>query len=197
VRPTFVLALLAVATTAACSKGAEPTTNQTQSCPTLVGPVLGSHCTDGDGGTIAVPTVPGPCTMGDVDAGVVSSALDPALFDGVTPIELDDDECKYHLSFRAACPADSEIGFALTLTNRVDESAATDAEPWMEALLGDTHPAPNTDRQSSETEGGNYVIGPVLFDRAGTWSLELHLYESCANGVGSPHAHATFLVNDP
>ena len=48
---------------------------------------------------------------------------------------------------------------------------------------------------ASELEPGTYAISPVLFDRAGTWTLELHVYEHCPYGPGSPHGHANFEID--
>jgi hypothetical protein len=49
---------------------------------------------------------------------------------------------------------------------------------------------------ATEVSTGTYTIGPLILDRAGRWTLVLHLYGHClSNTAQSAHGHATFTMD--
>ncbi len=176
-------------------------------CASPGGAVSGAadtHC-----GTTVQPTSLASChpdAGAALDAAVAADAAMP-MDDGGMPelgatlfnAEGDDDDCKFHLKWTATpvCSGAGGVTFTVTATKKTDGSPLTGAAPYIEALLTDTHPAPSA---GSAVEGaaGSYVIGPVKFDAAGTWTVRFHFYGDCADGVpDSPHAHAAFFVRVP
>jgi hypothetical protein len=148
-----------------------------------------------DGGSIDTVTLPSGCEGPAFDGG---APFDRSIFDGQSPLMVDDDDCKYDLSVTRACSSSSlSMSYLITVKKRADDGQATGATPSIVAYQGIAHPAPNAKTTVSELEPGVYAISPVLFDRAGTWTLELHVYEHCPYGPGSPHGHANFEVDIP
>jgi hypothetical protein len=112
--------------------------------------------------------------------------------------EGDDDECKYHVSFtNTAVKAEKDVTFSLNATYLADGSPVTGASPRAEVFLDETHPAPNSGSTSTESDGGNYDLGPIVFDESGKWTVRFHLFEDCADGVTSPHGHVAFYIEVP
>jgi hypothetical protein len=151
-------------------------------------------CTAPDGGSIDSVTLPSGCE-GPPGGG---ASFDRTIFEDQPSLMVDDDDCKYRFVFTRACPSSSrDMSFLLNAKKRADESPATGGTPSILAYQGLAHPAPNANTVASELEPGTYSISPVLFDRPGTWTLELHLFEHCPYGPGSPHGHANFEVDIP
>jgi hypothetical protein len=165
-------------------------------CPELrIAPREGGACTTPDGGSIDAVTLPSGCEGPPFDGG---APFDRSIFSGQTPLMVDDDDCKYDVALTRAClPSSLDMAFLLSLDKRADDAKATGAIPSIVAYQGITHPAPNVKTVVSELETGTYAISPVRFDRAGTWTLELHVYEKCPYGPGSPHGHANFEIDVP
>jgi hypothetical protein len=90
------------------------------------------------------------------------------------------------------------VTFTLTLTSRTDDQPVVGASSGLiEAVLGTSHPAPNSNTTALETAPGVYRIGPVRFDAAGTWFVRFHFFESCFDTEGSKHGHVAFSINVP
>jgi len=166
------------------------------------GPVEGAadtHC-----GSTSQPTDPASCNERPADAMPADAALWDAAPEsdyGATMFnqEGDDDDCKYHVKWTASPIYENyDITFHLTLTRKSDNMPATGAEPYIEALLSDTHGAPPTDQHATETDPGEYDIGPMQFDAPGNWTVRFHMYGNCLDLVDtSPHGHAAFFVKVP
>lgn len=164
-------------------------------CPEMRStPQAAGGCTLPDGGSIDTVTLPYGCEGPPSDGG---ASFDRTIFSGQPSLMVDDDDCKYRVVFTRACTSSSEMSFLVEASKRVDGSPATGGTPSIDAYQGLAHPAPNDKTVTSEHEQGTYVIGPVRFDRSGAWTLELHLYEQCAYGPGSPHGHAYFEIDIP
>jgi hypothetical protein len=131
---------------------------------------------------------------GAADGGAPKSDFGDTLFNS----EGDDDDCKYHVKWQSTAVAqNSDVTFSVVPTNRKDSSAVTGAKPYAEIFLDETHPAPNTPVQTSETTPGTYTIGPVRFDAAGKWTVRFHFAADCDDGEDSPHGHVAFFVKVP
>jgi hypothetical protein len=165
-------------------------------CPQLrIAPREGGTCTTPDGGSIDAVTLPSGCEGPPFDGG---APFDRSIFEGQPSLMVDDDDCKYDVTLTRAClPSSLDMAFLLNLDKRAGDGQATGAIPSIVAYEGLTHPAPNVKTVVSELEPGVYAISPVRFDRAGTWTLELHVYEKCPYGPGSPHGHANFEIDVP
>jgi hypothetical protein len=169
------------------------------------GPVSGAadmHCTAADGGVISQPTSQASC-QARPDAGPPGTPdADPTASDFGDPmygVEGDDDDCKYHMKW-SSTPVyrNWDIHFTLTLTNKVDGTPATGADPYIEATLNSTFSAPPTDVKTTETGAGVYDIGPMQFDMPGMWLIRFHVYHTCLDLVEeSPHGHGAFYLNVP
>lgn len=192
----FTLVLIAGCTSAAAGPDAAVLDSGSGVCPALrVAPREAGGCTAPDGGSIDNVTLPSGCEGPPGDGG---ASFGRSIFDGQPSLMVDDDDCKYRFAFTRACPSSSrEMSFLLSATNRVDGDPATGGTPSILAYQGIAHPAPNVDTVAAELEPGTYSISPVLFDRPGTWTLELHLFEHCPYGPGSPHGHASFEMDIP
>jgi hypothetical protein len=183
----------------ACSnQPASPVSDASGACPALreAEQNLSGHCTAADGGGIAVPTLPSTCTEApERDLPAVPEA---AAFANAASLEVDDAECKYHVSLRAICDGSTrQLAFLADVTKRDEGTHATQAAPWLDAIQGNTHPAPNAKRDYEELQPGVYRFGPVQFDRPGTWSLEMHVYGLCPNSPLSPHGHVYLEADIP
>ncbi len=158
------------------------------------GPVSGSldtHCTLPDGGMQVQPTDPAACQF----PGAGTADYGETMYNA----EADDDDCKYHLKFTASpVYANTDVSFTVTATRKADAAPATGANVDAEVFLDDTHPAPNSNQQVTESPPGTYKVGPVRFDKAGRWTARFHLFEQCLDTVAeSPHGHAAFYVDVP
>lgn len=113
--------------------------------------------------------------------------------------EGDDDDCKYHLKWTSSdVRRNAPVTFNVTLMRLADGMAATDADIGVEAFLSETHPTPSTTIATTESTGGKYQIGPVVFDQAGRWTVRFHYYEMCSDAPeDSPHGHVAFYVDVP
>ena len=110
-----------------------------------------------------------------------------------------DDDCKYHVSFESTpVHKNTDVTFTVTV-DRLDPAAkATGAELYAEVYLTPTHPAPNSDTKTTETDAGVYTVGPIVFNASGLWTVRFHMYEMCSDDpADSPHGHAAFYINVP
>ena len=203
-RLSAVLAFcIAIGTTfTACSNG---DVNADAATGPVGGPVMGpqdSHCQEAGGLTIQV-----------TDQNACHATVDMAgdMPDGGTEDEPDygetmfnsrgyDDDCKYLVNFYSTpIRRGQAVTLYATAINATNRSAVRGANIRAEIFLSDTHPAPNSNTQTTEQgEVGSYVIGPVLFDASGRWTVRFHLYEDCSDALPeSPHGHAAFFVDVP
>src|SRR5258708_2700372 len=133
-------------------------------------------CLVDDGGT--TPTL--PADGGSVDgggdgggAGTPTSDYGPTLPNA----EGDDDDCKYHVKWTStAVMQNAGVTFYVKVTRRADGMPAIGANIELDVYLNSTHPTPSLDIRSAESAGGNYKVGPVLFDAPGMWTVRFHLY---------------------
>jgi hypothetical protein len=141
-------------------------------------------------------------TDAGVDAGSADDGGDsgggdygPTLYN----FEGDDDDCKYHVKWSSTAVKENVgVTFAVTATRLIDGAAATGANVELEVFLDTSHPTPTTDIPNTESSGGNYKVGPVVFDAPGKWTVRFHFYEMCSDEPeDSPHGHAAFFVNVP
>jgi len=110
-----------------------------------------------------------------------------------------DDDCKYQVSWTSdPIYRDTNVTFHLSAMKTFDGVWACGANPYVEAFLDETHPAPNSDPHTSEVGTGKYDIGPIRFDAPGRWTVRFHLYGDCSDLTpDSPHGHAAFFVQVP
>jgi hypothetical protein len=153
----------------------------------------------GDGGNT---TVGGSASdAGASDGGDGGSACGATADYGCTMYnaEGDDDDCKYHVSWKStAVKENAGVTFYVTATRRADGQPATGADVQLEVYLNPYHPTPSLNIPNTESPGGNYKVGPVVFDAAGTWTVRFHFYEMCSDVPDdSPHGHAAFYVAVP
>jgi len=186
----FAIAVLVViAVASACSSGG-PVGG------TVSGP-LDTHCTLADGGVMAQETDPAAChpDIGKADAG--TAMYGPTQYNA----EGDDDDCKYHVKFSyTAIRHGQDVSFTVTATRKTDGTPVTGANVITipDVFLSETHPAPNTNRTTSEGPAGTYKVGPIRFDASGRWTIRIHLYEECADVLEtSQHGHAAFYIDVP
>ncbi|MFO0595338.1 MAG: hypothetical protein U0228_08540 [Myxococcaceae bacterium] len=156
------------------------------------GPLLGEedkHC----GSTVVTPN-PASCNVAS-DGGMSMMEAAEVRFNA----EADDDDCKYHVKYSAKPIAtNTDVTFTVTVTRKVDGMPALDLDPELEASLGETHPAPNSNAETKSLGGGVYTIGPVRFDLPGNWNLKFHFAEQCTDiAEDSPHGHVTFAFSVP
>jgi hypothetical protein len=159
------------------------------------GPVAGAqdtHCNGPDGGVIAQVVDLSTCNL-NADAGAPDYG--PTNFNS----EADDDDCKYHVSFtQTPVRENTNVTFTVTATYLTDGSPATGANTITETFLNDVHPAPNSGTTTTETSPGVYMIGPIVFDASGQWTVRFHLHENCQDATDdSPHGHAAFFISVP
>jgi hypothetical protein len=110
----------------------------------------------------------------------------------------DEDECKYAVSWSSTpvCQ-NTDVTFTVTATKKVGDDGATGAQPYIEAFLDETHPAPNSDATFTDKGDGTYDIGPIRFDAPGRWTVRFHFFGDCEDGEESPHGHVAFFVDVP
>lgn len=175
-------------------------------CEPAGGPVTGAadtHC-----GTMVQSTDPLSCDYtppdaaadagadaGDADAGAEESEYGPTQYG----TEGDSDECKYHVSWSSSPICQGEdVTFMVTATHMDGGGPLTESHPELEIFLDETHPAPNTGAEATETSPGNYTIGPVQFDASGRWTVRFHFNDECSDiPEDSPHGHVAFYVDVP
>jgi hypothetical protein len=163
-------------------------------CPAGGGPDPGpavDHC-------MGMFTQTGMCMMGGDDAGDTDAGAEPEPATNVGN-EADDDDCKYHVSFTNDCVRNGGAGttFTVTLKSTTGTKALVPhADTSVEAFIAN-HPAGGA-LTSTETSPGVYNVGPVIFDRAGKWTVRFHFFETCSDlPEDSPHGHAAFFINVP
>jgi len=129
------------------------------------------------------------------NAGTAASDYGATLFG----TEGDDDDCKYHVKWSATpLRENTEVTFTVIATKLAEQQPLTGSPVRLEVVLGDTHPAPNTDQRSSESSAGTYAVGPVVFDKPGRWTVRFHFHEECFDTTeDSAHGHAAFYVDVP
>lgn len=110
-----------------------------------------------------------------------------------------DDDCKYDVSWTSTPVRESsDFTVDFTVTTRADHAPASGGSAYVEAYLDDTHPASTRGTTTTETSPGVYRIGPLRFDRAGRWTMRLHVFDGCLDETpDSPHGHASFYVDVP
>jgi hypothetical protein len=109
--------------------------------------------------------------------------------------EANDDDCKFHVALRADCVArDRDVTFTMIPTSLADGSAVSGADPYIEATL-DGRPSPNVRGVTTESNGVYQI--PARFDRAGRWTVRIHLFPACFDTETSKHAHVGFYVDVP
>jgi len=203
------LALAGLLSGAACSSSGTTGTTTTggggQSTGTG-GPVVGpadTHCgvksqavsdaachpAPGSGGGTSSSTGAGTTGAGGADVSEYGATLPNA--------EADDDDCKYHVAWTATdIRQNTDVTFTAVVTTKTDGKPVPTGELDLEAFLNDTHPAPNSDAQVTESPTGTYEIGPIRFDAAGKWTVRFHIHEDCSDlSEDSPHGHVAFFVN--
>jgi hypothetical protein len=112
-----------------------------------------------------------------------------------------DDDCKYHVAW-ASTPIiqNQNVWFTVSAFKLADLSAMNSPSMYVEAevYLSSTHPAPNSGQTTTNPFPGTYVIGPVVFDAPGQWTVRFHWNENCVDILpDSPHGHSAFYVNVP
>ena len=150
----------------------------------------------GDAGG-AAPS-PGPCDENGTDGAYGSTMFGT---------EGDDDDCKYHVSYTVSPLCENNDTYFVVTANYLtrDGASLTGASTFAEVCLSDTHPGPNIDtrppygnQEVVEGPPGTYTIGPVQFDKAGTWTVRFHFNEFCCDvAPDSPHGHAAFFISVP
>jgi hypothetical protein len=130
----------------------------------------------------------------DDGGGSGGSTYGPTLYNA----EGDDDDCKYHVSWKSTAVKENVgVFFYVNAIRRVDGKPVTGANVQVEVYI-DNHPTPSTDIPNTESAGGNYKIGPIVFDEPGKWTVRFHFYETCSDQPqDSPHGHAAFFVSVP
>jgi hypothetical protein len=185
----------------------------------IIGPP-DSHCAAPDGGltiqTIGVCQVidparlpPSPATCGvtfSEDAGTPVSTVDASTSDyGPTMYGSagNDDDCKYYVSWIATpIQEGADTYFTVTAIRLQDMKPATCAGVIPDVSLDPVggglslHGLPGTP-PSPEIMPGVYKVGPLRFDKPGTWTVRFHFFEECTDSDDSPHGHAAFFVNVP
>lgn len=152
-------------------------------------------CLDDAGAPVAVPVGYLGCSN-QTDAPPDGAAPNATAFEQESPIELNDDACKFRMIVRRICNDDGSLSFLISGQQLTDGTPATGAAPYFEAALGLAHLAPNTHPVTVEVAPGTYTISPVVLDRPGTWTMVLHFYGLCpSTDPAAPHAHGTFLMN--
>jgi hypothetical protein len=212
-RPTFILI---AALAAGCgSSNSQPTTS---TLAAVSGP-KDTHCTDNgvetkqaigicqmddggastadSGGTFAASTDSG-ADDGGADGGDDGGGMPSTFGATMYNAEGDDDDCKYHVTWTSTAVKENVgVIFDLKAVRRMDGQPAKGADVQIEAFLKN-RPTPSINIPNTESAGGNYKIGPVVFDAPGIWTVRFHLYEMCSDTPqDSPHGHAAFFINVP
>jgi hypothetical protein len=176
---------------------------------------------DGNPDASAICASPGGAVSGAVDTHCTEAqAVDPAICEQVVPdagpdqpdagdggsdfgdtlygAEGDDDDCKYHLTWTSTpvCQ-NTDVTFTVTAIQLADNAPVTDPQPYIEAFLDETHPAPNSSATAVPKGNGTYDIGPIRFDAPGRWTVRYHLFGTCPDSEESPHGHGAFFVDVP
>lgn len=150
-----------------------------------------------DGGTGAAAP-PDASTTSD-DAGAPTSDYRPTMYGSAG----NDDDCKYYVSWIATpIQEKADTYFTVTVIRLQDMKPATCAgvipDVFLDPVGGGipTHGLPATP-PAPEIMPGVYKVGPLRFDKSGTWTARFHFFEECTDSNDSPHGHAAFFVNVP
>jgi hypothetical protein len=114
-----------------------------------------------------------------------------------------DDDCKYQTGWTSTpIFLNGSTTFTFTALHTVDGTPATGANVFAEVYLPSENYISklNINPPVSETPPGSgvYSIGPITFDRSGTWTVRFHLNENCLDILpDSPHGHAAYYINVP
>ncbi len=199
------------------SDGAAVSTGADSPAGVVIGP-LDSHCTASDGGltiqtigvcdvtdSTLVPANAASCgvtfdngtgtSAGDTDGGVATSDYGATMYGSAG----NDDDCKYFVSWTATpIVENANTFFTVTALRLADMKPATCAGIRPDVSLSISHGAPTPANPSTEIAPGIYQVGPIKFDKSGTWTVRFHLFEECDDGPeDSPHGHAAFYVQVP
>jgi hypothetical protein len=179
-----------------------------------------NHCDGPDGGPIIQTISNAGCT-----SMVAPPGSDAAAPDAGDPCPGDmgaygavmynnwgsDDDCKYDVSWQSTPICEGQpVYFTVIVTKREDGSpllgvetggSFVPANPRPDVVLDCDHPIPNTPAPrdpSPSVAPGTYVVGPVVFDKAGDWVFRFHFNEECLDiADDSPHGHAAFHIHVP
>jgi hypothetical protein len=218
---------LAAALLAACSSSNTPTMPSGPASLTCTLPGAATpgpqdaHCTG------VTPQVVNPASCAGPDAGTSSDDggdcdYGATMYAGNAtagqPVEGDDDDCKYHVSWTSTPICESStlgVTFTVTITNLTTGLPVTDI-PASEGILPEAfvpetldascdtateHPSPSPFGsahlfQTTPTSG--VYVGSVIFDQPGQWTVRFHIHEECSDALDdSPHGHAAFRITVP
>jgi hypothetical protein len=147
----------------------------------------------GGGGTVSGDACGGPVLSTQADTHCASP--DGGRGDAVPPhegTEADDDNCYFHVKMTVPCIEQNQnVAFTFELVNFGTTTPANGAAPELEATIG-YHPSVPTNPMATENNGV-YTITPVRFDRAGRWTVTLHVYDA----MPAKHSHVSFYVDVP
>jgi hypothetical protein len=113
-----------------------------------------------------------------------------------------DDDCKYDVTWTSSpIRANVDVTFTVTAKRRADDDAPeTGGDLTPEIFLDPITPGDTARSVSTETPAGSgtYLMGPVRFTKAGTWTVRFHFNELCSDDpADSPHGHIAFFVTVP
>jgi len=140
---------------------------------------------------------------GTVDAGDIGNCGDPAFGATMYGNHGIDDDCKYDVTWTSTPICQNQpVYFTVTVMTHSggEPSPVTGANPRPDVVLGCKYPIPNSPAAkdpSPETSPGTYTVGPVVFDRPGTWVFRFHFFETCLDQPDAPHGHAAFYIRVP
>jgi hypothetical protein len=142
------------------------------------------------------PTSDGGSAEGAADGGATGSGDYGATMYG---FQGSDDDCKYDVSWTSTDVKENVgVTFYVKAVRRIDGQPATGANVQVEVFLNSTHPTPTINIPNQESPGGNYAVGPFVFDQSGIWTVRFHFFEMCSDAPpDSPHGHAAFFINVP
>jgi hypothetical protein len=164
---------------------------------------------------------PASCCVG-ADAGAGDDGGPEPCAYGATMYgqEGDDDDCKYHVTWKSTPICEGAAGAQFVVTavykTRFDDGGAplplTGANPMTETFTTtptdgtdaatycddmSTHPGPTSGNHLTEGPPGTYT-GNIAFDTPGAWTVRFHFNEECADVADdSPHGHAAFHFTIP
>ncbi len=208
-----------------CSSSEESSANTNTDAGPAGGPVTGpadDHCA-GNTVTVDPATCSGDTSAGGAadqgntgDSGATSTGgaadcnqtHDADYGDTLPNDSGDDDDCKYHASWKSTPVRLNEpVTFTLTasdkLTNMPLLPLADGAIPLTRLDVYEPcdpnrrGPAQNLTAKITQTNPGEFSVGPIKFDQSGRWVVRFHLYEQCVDGDTSPHGHIAFFIDVP
>jgi len=154
---------------------------------------IGDHCDVDGGGTLKQPATTCPAA-GDAAAGQSGDGGMPFSHSGTFT---DDDDCKYDVSYGAACVGVTTT-FDVMLKSRATGMPVTGANPHIEVTSQDTpsHKLPTSPKPvTTEVGNGEYKISNVPLDLDGFWTVRFTFFDDCANTEAtSKHGGVSFTV---